>query len=108
MKPVLQGLLIAGEQQKQDILNGTKRATIREGWRDYRIDENILIGCHILNWCILSKVTYCHRLTLKDLTIDMLESDGYSSLQQAIEDLSKYYPNINENSLITYIEWEFK
>lgn len=107
-KPVLQALLIAGEEQKKQVFLKEKRCIIREGWRDYRVNENILIGCHVLNWCVLAKVTLCKHLTLDGLTLNMLNSDGYVSLEHAIDDLSLYYPNVNKNSLVTYIEWEIK
>ena len=108
MQEPLQALLIAGEKQQIEVLNGSKTCSIRMGFRNYKIEKPILIGCHLRQWCILTEVTFVKHLLLKDLTIEMLDNEGYYNLSDAINNLSKYYPTVNENSEITYLEWKVK
>ena len=56
MQHPLQAILIAGEIARDDIIRGHKTTTIRNGFRAYRKGEVVMIGCHILNWCVMKTI----------------------------------------------------
>lgn len=105
-KRPLMGLLVAGEENKESVLAGFKTITIREGWRDYHTGDKVLIGCHLLNWATLAKVTSVNFYVLKDIPLKDLQDDGFPTLEDALLSLSAYYQNINEDSPVTVIRWK--
>ena len=105
MKRALQGLLIAGERMKNDVLSGVKKITIREGYRDYTKGP-VLIGCHILNWVTMKNIIRVERTKLSDINIEDIEKDGFIDHIHALGVLKKFYPNMTLNSDVTVIEWE--
>ena len=105
MKRALQAILIAGLDSKQQVLDGTKKITIREGHRDYS-NGPVMLGCHILNWATMRTITSVRHTIIKEVTKEEMEADGYSSMEKMIIDLSRYYPSINKFSCVTVIKWE--
>lgn len=105
MRRALQGIMIAGGIARDAVLSGEKTITIRYGWRDYSPGP-VLVGCHILNWSYLVDIISVEHRILKEVSVRDLDLDGYSSLQEAIDDLKTWYPGINENSQVTVIKWK--
>ena len=94
------------------ILNGEKKITIREGWRDYQPGEKVVL-CRAgdvlepeYGWAFMAKIISVDHLILKDAPIQHLQDDGMKDLQDAVSCLREFYPDINENSPITIIRWE--
>ncbi len=101
----LTGLLIAGEQNADLVLQGDKIITIREGWRDYHTGDKVLIGCPDLNWCKMAKITKVDFYTLGDVPPSDLMADGFATVEDAVNGLSAFYQNIDENSPVTVLRW---
>jgi hypothetical protein len=106
-KRPLMGLLIAGEDSRDAVLQGHKNITIREGWRDYHTNDKVLIGCPDLNWCVMAKITSVNFYALKDVPHRDLDADGFATVEDAIIGLSAFYDSINEESPVTVIRWQF-
>jgi len=102
---VLQAILIAGEDGKKATLTGDKTITIRNGLRDYK-NGRVLLGCHILNWAIMGKITEVRHTLAKNITQKELEDDGYNSLKDMLKGLGQWYNGIDENSPVTIIRWQ--
>lgn len=107
MSRALQGILIAGEDGRDNVLQGKQTVTIRYGYREYT-EGPVLIGCHHLSWAMLAKITKVEYFKLKDVPLSDLNGDGYSSSSEAVEDLSRWYPDITEDSLVTVVRWSNK
>ena len=105
MKRPLQAILIAGPEQRDSVLNGTKKITIREGHRDYILGQ-VLIGCHILNWATMKNITKVTHKYLFEVNEDEYKADGFANWVDLVEGLQKYYPTLTALSPITVIEWE--
>ncbi len=103
-KRPLMGLLMA-DCFVEPIMGGEKTITIREGWRDYHSGDRVLIGCPEADWCAKAKITAVNFYTLKDVPIRDLEADGMPTVEDAVNSLSAFYPDITENSLVTVIRW---
>jgi hypothetical protein len=106
MKRPVTALLIAGENQKNQVKDGSKSITIRLGHRDYKIGDTVVLCCHILDWASLAKITSVSHCKLKDVSENDLKDDGMNNLKDAIIILSEYYSNINEESDVTVIRWK--
>lgn len=105
MKRALRAILIAGKEMKADVLEGKKKITIREGRRDYS-NGPVLIGCHVLNWATMREITNVRYATLKNVPEEDYRDDGFDSKADMLMALSKFYPNVNWDSLVTIIRWE--
>jgi hypothetical protein len=105
LKRPLQAILIApNESVWENIILGKKKITIREGWRDYQPGFSIL-GCHIANFCVGADITDVKHCLAKDVTEEEYHADGYTSQDNMIDDLHKYYPNLSLESKVTVIKW---
>ena len=106
MKPPLKAILIAGEEVQVRVEEGYKTITIREGRRDYRAGERVLLGCHLTGWAKMATVTSVRFTTIECLTSAEVHDDGFNSILSALDGLRKFYPNLREDSPVTVIRWE--
>lgn len=104
MKRALRAILIAGKDAREEVLSERKRITIREGHRDYSKGP-VILCCHLLNWAKMRKIESVRHTTLREVTIDEYKDDGYDTKSEMLEDLSKFYPDINWDSEVTVIRW---
>ncbi len=105
MKRALQGILIAGDRLKEDVLTGKKKITIREGHRDYT-EGPVLIGCHLLNWATMRNITSVTHKKLSEVQPREYKADGFDTKADMLMGLAQFYPQINWDSKVTVIEWE--
>jgi hypothetical protein len=107
LKRPLLALLMA-EEFKDSIFNGEKSITIREGWRDYKPSEKVILCCCNLEngWATTGKITKVTHCKLKEVYIEDLNADGMATLEDAVAALSQFYEGMNEESLVTVIRWE--
>lgn len=107
MKRPLAALLMAPEFQDV-VVSGDKTITIREGWRDYKVDEKVVL-CHTnetdLGWAVMGRITQVSRHLLKDVALQDFHDDGMLSVEDAIKTLGRFYEGINGDSLVTVIRW---
>jgi hypothetical protein len=107
MKRPLLALLMS-DDFRTAIQNGEKSITIREGWRDYKPSEKVVLCCTNLesNWAVMAKITNVTHCALKDVKIEDLNDDGMPTLEDAVASLGVFYEGMNEESLVTVIRWE--
>jgi len=106
MKRALRALLISpDEKQREAILSGKKKITIREGHRDY-IPGQVLLACPIEPWCVGADINDVRHTTLREVTPEEFIADGYADAIEMLVDLRKYYPQIDANSNVTVIKWD--
>lgn len=84
--------------------NGTKTATLRNGNVDCKKGT-----CSIVNSSTkkelkvnVTKVVSCK---LVDLTQEMLTKNNYATYEEAKKVMTGLYPNTNDNSVVTHIEF---
>lgn len=104
-KRALQALLIAGTKMRDEVLDGLKKITIREGHRNYTLGP-VMIGCHLLSWATLRTITKIQWKLLKEVTEAEMKADGFKTLKGMITGLKQFYPDITAESPVTIIEWE--
>lgn len=104
MDTPLQAILIAGETSRDDVIQGHATATIRCGFRAYK-NGPVMIGCHILNWCVLKKIIDVQHFLLKDVPLDCLKKLKYTNTLDIFNTLHKFYPSITVDSEVTFVEW---
>jgi hypothetical protein len=105
MDKPLQALLISGEKAKQDVISGKLNCSIRIGFRGYT-QSGILIGCHILGWCVMKKVNEIEYYILKDMPLCYIQQAGHKNKKELFQYLKGIYPTITENSEVTFVGWE--
>ena len=105
MKRPLQALLIAPDDGvRASIINGRKTGTVRFGLRDYS-DGPVVLCCHLIPWAIMADVVKVTHTLLGNLSQAQIEADGFDSLEAMLADLRKFYPGMQADSPVTYIEW---
>lgn len=105
-KKPLQALLIApNDKTRKEIVNEIKTASIRKGKRDYRCGP-LWLCCHVETWCVKVTVNQIIHCELQEIREKDWKASGFSSLEEAMEDLKVYYPDISPQSQVTVIHWE--
>lgn len=106
MKQPTYALLIAPDHRmRTDIVYGEKTITIREGHRDYRPGP-VMICCHIIPWAVMADITDVRHCTLREVTQEEYEDDGFHSQDDLLWGMRKFYPNMTLDSPVTVIKWE--
>lgn len=105
MERALQGILVAGEARRDEVLNGNKTVTIMYGHRDYTLGP-VLIVCDKLNWAKRGIITNVRHTVLAGVTDDEMKSDGFESFDEMLFESQKLYPDIHANSNVTVITWK--
>lgn len=107
MKQPLYALLIAPDSKmRQAILDGTKKISIREGHRDYKVGGKIMLCCHLEPWAVMADIIDIRHCVLWQVTEKEWKEDGYGSQALMWSGLRKFYPNIKMTSEITVIRWD--
>lgn len=98
--------LLFSRRYLQDLISGSKQATIRLGNLKYRPGDVVLVYCGGL---VLGRVriTQVERKKLIDLTEEDARKDGFYSLQELLKALRQHYPNIRANTPLTLLEFEW-
>lgn len=106
LKRPLTALLIAPDKEiRNRILSGDKKITIREGHRDYQ-PGLVMICCPIEPFCVQAEITDVRHCRLNEVTEREYAADGYESQKDMRNNLRKYYPEMDYNSLVTIIKWD--
>lgn len=106
LKPVPPFILIApDDRMRTNILSGAKKITIREGHRDYQPGQ-AMICCHLVVWAVMVDVTDVKHCTLVDITPEEWESDGFTSQQNLLEGMRRFYPSLTFDSPVTVLRWQ--
>ena len=106
LKRPLTALLIApNDEMRRNILNGTKKITIREGHRDYQ-PGLVMICCPVDPFCVEATITDVKHCRLDGVTREEYIANGYKSASEMRDDLRQYYPKIDYYSPVTVIKWD--
>ena len=84
------------------ILEGKKVTTIRKGIRDFKVGEKILITSQDRIYAE-AEITEIRRLKVSDLTDEDALKDGFSSKEELLKALKKYYSSIRPSDTVTII-----
>ena len=106
----IQPLTVLGEIIFDDkyiplIQDGRKTTTIREGVRSYPSGLYNAFN-KSKNKCILIRVKNTETTFLKFLNDNNAITDGYESIEVLKNDLRLYYPNLNNDSHVTIVQFE--
>ncbi len=105
LKPPLQALLISPDDQvRQAILDGKIKATIRDGWRDYRSGP-VMLCCHIKPWAVMADIVSVRHCAVWQITEEEILASGFKNRGELIKKLREFYPGIKPDSLVTVIKW---
>ena len=105
LKKPLQAILIAEDLQRPTIA-GSKKITIREGHRDYRVGEPVILCDPDESFCVKADITGVRHCRAYQVTEEEMRRDGYNSLQEVLESLRTYYPDLSEYTNVTIITWD--
>lgn len=107
MKDPLYALLVAPDLKiRKEIIEGTKTATVREGHRDYKAGNPVMLCCHLQLWAVMADITNAHCTTIPKVTQKECEAAGFQTREELLSDLQRFYPGLNENSEVTVICWK--
>lgn len=84
-----------------NIDNGTKKATIRNGWRDYR-PGRMLAACHENGWKSNLDISSVILTYAKNISPTVY---GYNDLNHFVDSMQRYYPHFDMHSKITILEF---
>lgn len=105
MKNPLYALLVAPDTyMREEILLGKQQTTIREGHRDYRSGP-VMLCCHIEPWAVMADIIYVGFPTLGRVKEEDYQDAGFSTKEEMVEGLRKFYPDITLESPVTVIRW---
>ena len=105
MKHPSQAIFISTrDSERQEILEGKKNLTIREGFRNY-VNGHCILCCHRNPWAVLCDITSVKHVCLIELTLEECRAEGFEDCNAAMEGLGKFYPNLVMDSPMTVIRW---
>jgi hypothetical protein len=90
---------------RRAILDGTKRVSIREGHRDYRPGDRLMICCHVESWAVMSDIESVRHTSVEYVRCEEYISAGYRTREEMFQGLRKFYPRICWGSPVTVIWW---
>ncbi len=106
LKPPLQALLISpDEKDRMTILAGNLNISIRLGHRDY-VKGPIMLCCHILPFAVMANITSVKFCNVDEVTPEDYKAFGVNTLEELLDKLRKFYPDITMKSPVTVIRWE--
>ena len=107
MKRPLTALLIAlDHEMREAILEQRKCVTIREGHRDYRAGDTVMICCHLEPWAVQADVVSVRHCTAEELDTHELSADGFSDTDDLIVGMRRFYPTFDRTTPVTIIWWK--
>ena len=65
-----------------------------------------MLCCHIKPWAVMVEIVSVCHCSLMNLTQEEVNASGYESDHQMVEDLRRYYPNLDGLSNVTVIQWK--
>ena len=104
-RPLVALLLAPDEEMWERALDGRKRISIREGHRDYRVHETLMVCCHIRDSAFMATVTGVRHCLLREVTQEECAADGFDSQAALLAGLQAFYPNLTLDSAVTVLRW---
>jgi hypothetical protein len=88
------------------IRSGKKRATLRKGIRDYTLGLACIENTDDKSDFVLITITAIEVIKFNKITANIVEDEGYSNLEDLRESMLRIYPDLNDNSDVTYVSFE--
>jgi hypothetical protein len=104
IKKVLQAIEVDPEWHEK-VENNEKRVTIREGARDY-VNGKVILYWTPISWCLTKEIISVEHIILKDISNETAQEDGFTNQTDLKEKLTKYYPKISNDSIVSVIRWK--
>ena len=98
--------IVVHPQFKDVVLNKEKKVTIRKGKRDFSPGETVHIGCDSFGWFPVT-VTDVEYTDLGVVGWDVIADDGFRSWQDLYDTMKGFYPDIEADTPVTIIRWEY-
>ena len=106
-KPLVALLIAPDDGMRQDIVAGIKLITIREGYREgYEPGRLVMLCCQIEPWCVMADITKVRHCLLSEVTQAEWEADGFTSREEMLEGMRRFYPAMTWDSAVTVIYWD--
>jgi hypothetical protein len=98
--------ILVHPSMKDVVQNKTKKITIRKGQRNYKEEDIIRVGCDSYGWypVVVTDVEY---MDLGVVGWDAIAADGFRSWQELYDTMKKFYPDIEADTPVTLIRWEY-
>jgi hypothetical protein len=94
------------DQLMKWVWDGVKSGTSRLGVRDISLNELLLTATNGTVDDIVVDVKSVTYTRLRDISMSIIESEGYKSLDELKTSLLRFYPDINDDNVFTLIEWD--
>lgn len=108
MIPPLQALLIAGPDAQCAVDEGRKFISIRNGMRNFRVGEPIVLYCNVTKWCAMGHVTHVDYYRAGAIPDRDARDDGFGSSADALVGMRRLYPSLTPESFVTVIRWRLE
>jgi hypothetical protein len=105
MKQPLQALLMPPEYQ-EITLNGSKKISIREGFRSFQKDKPLIICWPKNSFCVEADCTDVRYAKAKEITPEELKADFYSNSEEMLRAMIGFYPKFSLESEVTIVRWD--
>jgi len=106
-KPLVALLIDPDREMRHAILEGRKKITIREGYREgYDPGRLVMLCCEKDPWCVMADIVEVRHCTLAEVTPEELEADGFGDHEDMWEGMRRFYPGLDWDSPVTVIRWE--
>jgi hypothetical protein len=83
-----------------------KTATLRKGLRNYITGAGALVNSSNHNDIIFITITKIKTLKLSEITSDIVQEEGFSSIEELRADMLRFYPDLTAESELTYVQFE--
>lgn len=87
-----------------NVLTQKKQISIREGHRDYR-NGPMMICDQVEPFAVMVDVVLVKHITLGEVSEEEWLADGFTSQEDMLDGMRKFYPNIDLSSPVTVLFW---
>ncbi len=95
------------EDFMEKIKKGEKRATLRLGIKDYSPGEIVMVRCGAID-IGLAEIEEVHIKKFREISEEDAIIDGFSTLRELKDALSKFYGNILPETIFTQIKFKLR
>lgn len=88
------------------VLSGDKTITIRNGRRDYRPGDKLVIFPTVTEKVVETQVQSVRHCRLDGVSAEEMAADGFGDVDDMIDGMKRFYPDIEYSSVVTVITWE--
>ncbi len=105
-RPLVALLIAPDREMRKATLEGRKKITIREGYREYYSGMTVMLCCHLEPWCVMADITAVRHCLLSEVTEKEWRADGFASREELLTGMQRFYPTMTWDSAVTVISWD--